>query len=195
MSRRNSFSNAATSCTLCSSSKWSSHPRSNSLQSWKRFPYISIKDGLGYTIWSSPDEVIPAALVFWNSQRGIFQLSVALNQDVDSAPVYQHSASNIFFDCGQRQQAVFCFCAASIPRKTYRVFQGAGSRAPPLGEPACKWGWGWAFCRVSSSCCRPFLQAGTGGAPLRAATGYRQGRWCNPPILRPARGEKNTRLW
>lgn len=41
MSLRNSFSNAATSWTLCSSSKWTSHPRSNSLRSWKRFSYTS----------------------------------------------------------------------------------------------------------------------------------------------------------
>lgn len=155
---------------------------------------ILIKDGLGYTMWSSPDEVIPAGLAFWNSQHGIFQLSVALNQHEE---VSHHSAFDIFFWLCTKMTSpgdicsvsVAQTCTASIPMKTYRVFQGAGSRAPQLGEPVCKWGWGWAFCRLSSSCCRTSLQAGTGGAPLTAATGYRQGRWCNPPILRPAGGK------
>lgn len=87
---------------------------------------------------------------------------------------------------------IFCFSSTNMhgffPRMTYRVVRGAGSRAPRRVEPVCKEGWGWAFSfgHVSSSCCRPFLQAQTGGAPLRAATGYRQGRWCNPQIRRPA---------
>lgn len=97
MSLRNSFSNAATSWTLCSSSKWTSHPRSNSLRSWKRFSYISNPHQQWTLLWGSPDEPVPAVLAFWNSRRGKFQLSVALNQNVDSVLVQQHFwASNIF---------------------------------------------------------------------------------------------------
>lgn len=76
----------------------------------------------------------------------------------------------------------------------YRVFRGVGSRDPRLWAPVCKLGWGWAFCHGASSCCQLPLLAETVGGPPRAATGYHQGQWCNPQILRPVRhmGENRT---
>lgn len=79
---------------------------------------ILINSGVYYTIWGSPDEPIPAVLAFWNSQRGKFQLSVALNQNVDSVLVPQQSQR---FQClwivyREPWRDMFCFCSTNVAR-------------------------------------------------------------------------------
>lgn len=146
MSLRNSFSNAATSWTLCSSSKWTSHPRSNSLRSWKRFSYISNphqRRALLYDIvvpgWTHtcrtrflelPTRKIPTVCSPKSQRR--FSLSTSTPCVLAISGLFTKSPAEI---CSA---SVAQTCTDSFPTITYRVVRGAGSRAPRRVEPVCK---------------------------------------------------------